>query len=409
MDTEAESHGEQFELDKLFEPDESIKLFKLEEQFGPDELKEFFELREQFQQDEQFEQGEQFVEIELDKLVPFGNHPFKLFQGRRLDDMIDEIGEPKLVVDEAKDIIYPKHTGIRILSPVIVRPVNNGQYEILDGHYRVAAARKLKSELKLNSVKVPAVVKTGLTDEEALSYVSKSNPIGLLLKYKIDISCNDYRTTKEFKRLNNHYMIFSDRYSPMSLREYIEHILLDRYRVNVMYQNKYSMGNTYELTEEECTDEAVAREIIRRNDPESEKMMEEWLKSNDPNDKSAYRSEEKEIENEVKKLVHTFNREGGYIQQLKNHLGVDLNSDSFDYRNIQNHRERAKILFLISNLRQKKVSLQMYSKPSMENVDNSFLGWKTYNGFYARSLMRTVEREIAPGLKTIVNAINFCA
>ena len=108
MDTEAESHGEQFELDKLFEPDESIKLFKLEEQFGPDELKEFFELREQFQQDESLEQDGPFkpfkpdgtiVEIELDKLIQFGKHSFELFQGRLLDEMIDQIS----VIDKEMD------------------------------------------------------------------------------------------------------------------------------------------------------------------------------------------------------------------------------------------------------------------------------------------------------------------
>ena len=32
------------------------------------------------------------VEIELEKLVPFGHYPFSWFQGQRLEEMVDEIG-----------------------------------------------------------------------------------------------------------------------------------------------------------------------------------------------------------------------------------------------------------------------------------------------------------------------------
>lgn len=103
MSTKEKSHKEQLTQDEsislkeLFEPDESIKPHTLEDLFTPDEITEFFELKELFRQDDQFEQDGpiklfrpdgKVVEIELDKLVPFGNHSFKLFQGRLLKEKI---------------------------------------------------------------------------------------------------------------------------------------------------------------------------------------------------------------------------------------------------------------------------------------------------------------------------------
>lgn len=56
------------------------------------------------------------TEIEISKLVLFKNHPFKLYEGERLKDMVTSI----------KDI--------GIILPVVVRPNDNGCYEILSGH-----------------------------------------------------------------------------------------------------------------------------------------------------------------------------------------------------------------------------------------------------------------------------------
>lgn len=51
--------------------------------------------------------------IELDRLVPYKNHCFKLYRGERLDDMVRSI------------------TNNGIIVPIIVRPVpNSRKYEI---------------------------------------------------------------------------------------------------------------------------------------------------------------------------------------------------------------------------------------------------------------------------------------
>ncbi|MDD6515196.1 MAG: ParB/RepB/Spo0J family partition protein [bacterium] len=88
--------------------------------------------------------------IAVDKIKPFHEHPFKLYQGERLDDMVESVKEHG------------------ILTPVIVRKVGPG-YEMLAGHNRQNAAR-------IAGIKeIPAVVKEDLTDEEAWVYVVETN------------------------------------------------------------------------------------------------------------------------------------------------------------------------------------------------------------------------------------------
>lgn len=88
--------------------------------------------------------------IAVDKIKPFHEHPFKLYQGERLDDMVESVEEHG------------------ILTPVIVRKVGF-EYEMLAGHNRQNAAR-------IAGIKeIPAVVKEDLTDEEAWVYVVETN------------------------------------------------------------------------------------------------------------------------------------------------------------------------------------------------------------------------------------------
>ncbi|HEM3166385.1 TPA: ParB N-terminal domain-containing protein [Streptococcus suis 92-1400] len=95
------------------------------------------------------EQGD-IQNIELDLLENYHNHPFTLYTGKRLDDMVESI----------------KENGV--LNPIIVLKKDNN-YEILSGHNRVNAARiaKVKS--------IPCIVKENLTDKEAYTYVIETN------------------------------------------------------------------------------------------------------------------------------------------------------------------------------------------------------------------------------------------
>ena len=96
-------------------------------------------------------QQEQLKQIDLDMLVTYHNHKFKLYEGERLDDMVNSI----------------KENGV--LTPIIVRALDNDKYEILAGHNRCNAARKA------GLTSVPGIVKEHLSDEEAEMYVIETN------------------------------------------------------------------------------------------------------------------------------------------------------------------------------------------------------------------------------------------
>lgn len=88
--------------------------------------------------------------LDIDAIKPFRHHPFHLYEGERLDDMVESIREHG------------------ILNPVIVRKMHYG-YEMLSGHNRENAA-------KLAGLKqIPAFVKENLPDEEAYVYVIETN------------------------------------------------------------------------------------------------------------------------------------------------------------------------------------------------------------------------------------------
>lgn len=97
----------------------------------------------------------EFKEVELDKLVAFDKHPFKLYEGQRFADMVESVRANGVIV------------------PIVVRSYikEEGKYEILSGHNRVAAARE--AGLK----EVPVIIRNNLTDEEALLIVTETNLI----------------------------------------------------------------------------------------------------------------------------------------------------------------------------------------------------------------------------------------
>lgn len=89
--------------------------------------------------------------IGIDLLEMYHDHPFTLYKGKRLNDMVESI----------------KENGI--LNPVIILKKGDNRYEILSGHNRVNAARQAKLNV------IPCIVKENLTDKEAYTYVIETN------------------------------------------------------------------------------------------------------------------------------------------------------------------------------------------------------------------------------------------
>ena len=89
--------------------------------------------------------------LRLDQLQYFESHPFKLYEGERLDDMVNSIKQ------------------IGVIQSICVRGIEGGKYEILSGHNRVNASR----EAGLDSI--PALIYENMSDEDAEIFVVESN------------------------------------------------------------------------------------------------------------------------------------------------------------------------------------------------------------------------------------------
>ena len=91
--------------------------------------------------------------ILISKLTPFKGHPFRLYEGERLNNMVESV----------------KANGI--IVPVIVRPLDEENYEILSGHNRIEAAKIVGLDT------VPAIIREDLSNDEALLIVTETNLI----------------------------------------------------------------------------------------------------------------------------------------------------------------------------------------------------------------------------------------
>ena len=88
--------------------------------------------------------------LKIEELIGFKNHPFKLYKGERLNEMVESIRQFGVIV------------------PIVVRK-KKLRYEILSGHNRVEACKILALK------DIPVIIKEGLTEEEALLIVTETN------------------------------------------------------------------------------------------------------------------------------------------------------------------------------------------------------------------------------------------
>lgn len=92
-----------------------------------------------------------YKEVRLDDLISFKLRPSQMYQGERLEQLMNSIEKNGLI------------------DAIIVRPVDGEQYEIICGHNRVNAMRKLGRDTIL------AEVRDGLSNDEALGLFYDTN------------------------------------------------------------------------------------------------------------------------------------------------------------------------------------------------------------------------------------------
>ena len=94
--------------------------------------------------------GDPVSEIDVDKIYPFKNHPFKVIDDERMEELTESI----------------RYNGV--LTPVVVRIDENGDYEMISGHRRLFAVNKIGLPT------IPATIKE-MDDDEAIIAMVDSN------------------------------------------------------------------------------------------------------------------------------------------------------------------------------------------------------------------------------------------
>lgn len=89
-------------------------------------------------------------EIEVSKIHPFKDHPFKVLDDDKMHELVESI----------------MMNGV--LVPVTVRPIEDGAYEMISGHRRLYAVKEIGLE------KIPAIVKNYDDDEAILAMVDSN-------------------------------------------------------------------------------------------------------------------------------------------------------------------------------------------------------------------------------------------
>lgn len=134
--------------------------------------------------------------IQVDKLKPFENHPYKVEENEEMEMLTQSI----------------KENGI--LSPLIVRPIENSEYEIISGHRRLFASKRA------GLTEVPAFVYEMDRDKATIALVDSNLhrehllPSEKAFAYKMKVEAmsrqgkrTDLTSSQVGKRLNTYEVI----------------------------------------------------------------------------------------------------------------------------------------------------------------------------------------------------------
>ena len=88
--------------------------------------------------------------LQVDKLYPFKGHPFKVVDNEEMDQLVESIQTQG------------------VLTPLVVRPLGNGEYELISGHRRLHACKKAGIDT------VPALVTDMDWDAAAIALVDSN-------------------------------------------------------------------------------------------------------------------------------------------------------------------------------------------------------------------------------------------
>lgn len=218
--------------------------------------------------------------IEDSKLEDYPNQPFKLYDKEKRNEMIESI----------------RINGI--MQPLIVRPIDNGKYQILAGHNRRSCAREL------GITKYPCIIKKNLTDDEAKIYLIDTNlctrdkisPMERARAYKIKYDTYKKRNIntsmfEEIKKDNEgalNTLIKEEKTSAGSIQRYLRLMYLVPSLQDLVDKGKISLTVGEKLSFLPNEEQKFVAEIIKDNVKINDGMAQKIRKESERNKREDY-------------------------------------------------------------------------------------------------------------------------
>lgn len=142
-------------------------------------------------EERQADAQERVQSLPLDRLMPFPNHPFKVLDDEKMLETVESIKERGVLV------------------PILVRPTNDGNFEIVSGH------RRHHASLLAGKTEIPAIVRE-MDDDTAILLMVDSNlqreellPSEKAFAYKMKLDAMKRQTGRKPRendsQLGNHF------------------------------------------------------------------------------------------------------------------------------------------------------------------------------------------------------------
>ena len=293
------------------EKEQKMKLPKLDDLFTSQEQRDF-------------EKAEKVEEIDIDKITDFPNHPFKVKNDEKMEEMVKSVKE------------------YGVILPVIVRPKSDGTYEMISGH-----RRKRASELA-GMKKIKCIVKD-LSDDEATILMVDSNiqreeilPSEKAFAYKMKLEAlnhqgkrieleEDATSTPMVSKLRTNEIIGNEvGESRENIRRYIrltylipdllEQVDLKRIAfrpaVELSYlseENQYIVQNIFEFDEvTPSLSQAIRLKKLEQEGNLTEEKIEEIMQQEKPNQKEFIKIHNEKID----KYIPTKVKESGKVEDF---------------------------------------------------------------------------------------------
>lgn len=201
------------------------------------------------------------LELDIDTLLPFPNQPFHPYKEDEMEKMVESV----------------KENGV--ISPIVVRPKEDGTYEIISGHNRVEACRRAGFTAVPSFVRevdddtaVILMVDSNLRQREELSPIEKADA------YKLKLEALNRRAGRPLKNYsqvgNNFYKgkttmeILGEQTgdSKNTVHRYLRLTNLTPALKDAVENKKLAFNPAVELSYLDPADQAVVQEVMEREE-----------------------------------------------------------------------------------------------------------------------------------------------